>query len=81
MHVPKIEPGTGNVDSSDMNGGGGGGSGNGEVHQVIMAGSNGEQQVLQVISIKDPNALKALASVSVSSEIKTDEPQTITGDQ
>ena len=50
-------------------------------HQVIMAGTNGEQQVLQVISIKDPNALKALASVSVTGDIKTDEPQTITGDQ
>lgn len=71
-----------------MDGMNGNGGGNGEVetitvqpHQVIMAGSNGEQQVLQVISIKDPNALKALATVSVSSEIKTDEPQTITGDQ
>lgn len=83
VHVPKIEPGTGSMDGMNGNGGG-----NGEVetitvqpHQVIMAGSNGEQQVLQVISIKDPNALKALATVSVSSEIKTDEPQTITGDQ
>lgn len=65
------------------------GGGNGEVetitvapHQVItMSGSNGEQQVLQVISIKDANTLKALAGVSVNNEIKNDEPQTITGDQ
>ncbi len=85
MHVPKIEPGTGGVDGNGMNGGGGG---NGEVetitvapHQVIMAGSNGEQQVLQVISIKDASTLKALTAVSVSNEIKSDEPQTITGDQ
>ncbi|XP_065202274.1 DNA-binding protein P3A2-like isoform X5 [Planococcus citri] len=83
VHVPKIEPGTPNVDGSNLNGGG-----NGEVetitvapHQVItMAGSNGEQQVLQVISIKDANALKALTGVSVNTEIKTDEPQTITPD-
>lgn len=81
--MPKIEPGTGNLDGSSLNGGDGS-----EVetitvapHQVIMAGSNGEQQVLQVISIKDANTLKALAGVSVSAEIKTDEPQTITGDQ
>lgn len=83
VHVPKIEPGTGNLDGNGMNGGDGS-----EVetitvapHQVIMAGSNGEQQVLQVISIKDANTLKALTGVSVSGEIKTDEPQTITGDQ
>jgi len=82
--VPKIEPGTGSIDGNSLNGG----DGSGDVetitmgpHQVIMAGSNGEQQVLQVISIKDANTLKALAGVSVSGEIKSDEPQTITGDQ
>lgn len=79
VHVPKIEPGTGNSSN-----------GNNEVetitvtpHQLVTMNNNGEPQVLQVLSLKDATALsKALSTGVVTSthDTSNDESQTITSD-
>nr|BAN21110.1 DNA-binding protein Ewg, putative [Riptortus pedestris] len=70
VHVPKVEPGTGqNSDVETL--------AVGATHQIVMSSNGSEPQVLQVLSIKDAAALtKALAQ---QPEMKT-EDTSLSGD-